>query len=380
MVTIAHISDQHFEEGPRWDEHQRITQWIVDHLKGAPPDLITLGGDLFDRRPTPAETRAAAAWVMALADIAPVVAVYGNHDVPGSLGVFPWLNTRHPVHVADRPGTIVVAGMAVHCLPWPRRGEMMAAAPAPDGTREQSMADAAEALRTILRGFRHEADMLGMPGILLGHVQVRGASLSSGQPLAPGADFELGIDDLAMAGARAVLLGHIHMAQEWTTADGAPVIYPGAPRRTAWGETEPKGLAWVELDGADVRVRQIITPATPMVLLSGGHDGDDIVFPEPIPDVGGADVRVRYTVAPDARERGRAAARTLRDSLISGGASVVRMEEIVQADVRVRAPEVVQARTVADKLRSLWTGRGVPEDVVARRLRRLAALEVGDAV
>jgi exonuclease SbcD len=376
MVTIAHIADVHFDASSRWEEHLRICQWIVDHLAEVGPDIITLGGDVYERRPTPLESVAAARWVMDLADIAPVVVVYGNHDVAGCLDVLPYLRAAHPIQVASRPTTLRFPGIDLHCLPWPRRGDLLAAAEkAP--TVEGASDAASEALRAILRGFAGERRP-GMPGALVGHVMVRGSVVSTGQPVAPGTDFELGVEGLALARADAYLLGHIHMAQGWTTADGAPVLYPGSPRRTTWGELEPKGFSVVTLGGGEVGVSQTITPTTPMLHVEGTFDGVDTIRVDHQPtSVAGAEIRLRYNVPADARAAGRAAARVLRDWLIDDGASAVHIQERVLANVTARAPEVVRATSIADKLSAMWSARGEAPERTARMRTMLRTLEEG---
>jgi DNA repair exonuclease SbcCD nuclease subunit len=182
---------------------------------------------------------------------------------------------------------------------------------------------------------------------------------------------ELGLEDLALAGASLVAIGHIHRGQDWTW-DGVPIVYPGSPRRTAFGELEPKGYVIATFAGPRlVSWERVAVPATPMVLLddewSGGewlagrHSVDD--------DVRGAEVRVRYRVAADERDAARAGAERLRADLLARGAVSVKLEERVRATTRARAPEVAEARTLPEQLRAFWAARNI--EVSPARQRRV---------
>jgi exonuclease SbcD len=236
----------------------------------------------------------------------------------------------------------------------------------------------------VLRAFgAHLAEHRG-PRVLLAHAMVIGSRVSTGQPLV-GCDFEIGVEDLALAGADAVALGHIHMPQAWGQAESelvahvgpAPVIYPGSPRRTAFGEVEEKGYVIVSLASGprDERGRvatgweRIATPCTPMVLAEGEYESAAGIRLDHGFVVSGAEVRLRYQVAADQRDAARAAAETLRADMLDRGAVDVKLEEVVIATSSARAPEVARARTVAEKLRAMWRARGdEPEPDRAERL------------
>lgn len=383
-MRLALISDQHFDVSSRWEEHVRIMKWIVEELERQQPDVICLGGDLFERRPVPAETDAAAAWIIALANIAPVVGVYGNHDVPQSLDVMNRLEARHPIVFYDRPAVHVVGGVGIACLPWPRRANVLAALGRAAGSEDVNQV-AADALRHVMLGLAGELD--AVPGererVFLGHVQVRGAQLSTGQPLAPGADFELGLADLGIVRASAYLLGHIHRGNpnEWQF-DGAPVIYPGSPRRTAYGETEAKHIVIVEVEDGRATTTWLETPATPMHLFEARWTSDRglAITSKAFPHndvVRGAETRLRYTVDSDQREAAAAAARELRDRMLADGAIAVKVEEVVQATTRARAPEIGAARTIDDKLVAFWNAKKITleDERRARLMVMLAQLQ-----
>lgn len=385
-MKLALVSDQHITRASRWEEGLRILDWIADTLAERKPDVIALGGDLFDGRPTSEEWVVAARWLMRLADVAPVVGVYGNHDVQASLDVFPSLRARHPIAIYSAPAVHHVAGAAIACLPWPRKGDLLAALGQPV-SHEQAGQVATEALRAILLGMGAQLEAHPGPRVFLGHCMVRGSRLSTGQPIMPGTDFEVGLEDVALAKAQAYLLGHVHCPNRFDVL-GAPGVMPGSPRRTSFGEVEQKTIALVTIEGDRVDVEDVVTPCTPMLLLetqwAPAHVGlpGDVVVPAGFTDfayapVSGAEVRFRYHVEAEHRDAARAAAADVRALLTGAGAVVVKLEEVVEASVRARAPEVAAARTVADKLRAYWRAKDdEPSPTRAARLvSRLGELE-----
>lgn len=377
--AVAIISDQHFDRSSRWEEHLRIMSWIVEDLRARRPATILLGGDLFERRPTPEEMRAAIDWVRALAEIAEVVGVYGNHEPENSLYPLTRLETVHPVTIYAEPAIHRTQWGAIACLPWPRRAHLLAALGS-DADHQTANQVAVDALRNVLRGLGLQAEQAskGRARVLLSHCQVRGARLSSGQPLAPGADFELGLEDLALVRADAYLFGHIHRRtelDEWSI-DGAPALYAGSPRRTAFGEIEEKSYAIVDVSQRPARVELVATPCTPMILAEDewGPDGEGrpgwlVGWHGLDPDhVHGAEIRLRYKVPSEDRDAARAAAAKTREDLLAGGAVNVKVEEEVFARARARVPEIARATTIAAKLEALWSARGVALDEARKPL------------
>jgi len=371
MPRVALIGDSHFDEAPggRFAECMRLHDWIAEDLATRDVDLVVHSGDLFERRSTPRERAAAADWLRDVAEVAPVVLVRGNHDAVGDLSIFGRLRTRHPILVEEAAGVHQVAGINVACLAWPRKAELLARM---EGAgKEAGEQAAADALRNVIRGLGAQMDELEGPRLLLAHAMVRASRVSTGQPLV-GCDLEVGLEDIALARADAYLLGHIHLAQDWTVdVDDldAPVIYPGSPRRTAFGETEEKGYVLLELGGQGVETwSRVPTPATPMLLIEGELVDEDCpesgesframrVSNNPS-SVTGAEIRLRYTVDADEREQAKHEADAWRKSWLGRGAADVKVDPIVRSSTRARVPEITRATSLADKLRTLWKARG----------------------
>lgn len=377
MTRIAVIADSHVDEHSRFEECVRIHDWIARDLTERGVDLVLHAGDVFERKSTPRERMAFASWLRAVAVQAPVVIVRGNHDSVGDLPLFEKLETAHPVIVEEAAAVHVVAGVAVGCLAWPRRAELLAAA-GHDG-KEATEELAGEAMRSVLTGIGMEMRRHEGPRVLLAHAMVRGSVTSTGQPLV-GCDLEIGVEDLALSGADFVALGHIHKGQEWTAATGTPVVYPGSPRRSNFGELEVKAYLVVEIDDAgSLRVERIETPATPMVHLDGTVDASaaEMTVDGLLDLVPGAEVRLRYVVDADQRELGKRLADEWKRTLLSRDAVDVKVEEVVRPTTRARAPEVARSESIADKLAAYWDAKGdAPSAERAEAIRtKLAAID-----
>lgn len=380
MRRIVGLSDSHFHAaGARFPEcvrvHRFIEGWITEHK----PDLVVHGGDIYERTSAPHERNMAAEWLVDIARTCPVVIVRGNHDAHEDLEIFHSLKSEHPILVFERPGTLLIAGVALACLPWPRKEHILTSL----GITSQEAGEQAshELLRQILLGLATQLAEHKGPRLFVGHAMVRGSRTSVGAELV-GTDLELGLEDLALVNAHAYHLGHIHMHQQWDLG-GVPAIYPGAPYRTTFGEVEAKGFVVYEHDGETITDWEFIeTPARPMVLIEAEWDPKAGQFVDRsecwvAAEQEGAEVRLRYHVASEDRLAARAAAETTRTDWLELGAATVKLDEVVQISTEARAPEVAAAQTLGEKLEAMWRARGDhpgPERA-ARLLEKALTLE-----
>lgn len=401
-IRVVVVADSHFDEGSRFAECVRLHQEIEGWVRANKPDLLVHAGDIFERRSTPTERHAVADWLQDIAQTCPVVVVRGNHDAEADVEFMDRLRSVHPIRCMERPGVVQAGCCQIACLPWPRKAALLASLG--HVPQEHAAQAAQEALRAVLGGF--PAMMRDTtPCLFVGHVMMRGSVTSVGNPLV-GMDMELGLDDLALARCDAYALGHIHKGQGWEvtglhepsrcstwTPGNTPAFYPGSPRRTAFGELESKGFSVISFmrDATNwkAEVEFVELPATPMVLIetewAPEHVGmpGDVIVPAGFADfdqsnVAGAEVRFRYNVASEHREAARAAAQAWRELALSSGQVVsVKVEEVVEAAQRARAPEVATARTLQEQLDAYWASKGF--DPGSRRsalLSKLSELEV----
>jgi exonuclease SbcD len=364
-VKVAIVADTHADETRGLDDHDRIMAWTVDDAAERGCELMLHAGDVWERRSTPRERRSVADWTQYAASRCPLVVVAGNHDDPLDIEWLGRLRSDRGIQSVVAPHVVRAAGLAIAALPWPRKGGVLGASE----SRDQADAVARQGLGSILAGMGACS-----PDILLAHVMLRGSRTSVSQPPLVGQDLELGLDDLGRANAGLYALGHIHLHQTWEI-DGAPVAYPGSPRRCNYGETETKGYIVAERgpDGT-WRLEHVPTPTAPMVHV-------DVEY---VPGTGytlgaveqGSDVRVRYSVAAEHREAARAAAEAYRDRLLAAGAARVTLEARTVVQRTARAPQVARANTVAEQLGAYWTASdGPPGADRPRLLGRVAALE-----
>jgi len=371
-MRLAIIGDSHFSARSRFEECVRVHDWIAQDARRRNVDAIIHTGDLYDHQTAPGERDAAAEWVQKMADIAPVVIVRGNHDPLGDLPLLERLRAHHMITVVETAATIFLdtkaGALAIGALAWPQRSNI--AQLAAIGSGEAVNIAAADALRGVFRYFGAFFDQQPshIPRIVAAHAMVRASRVSTGQPLV-GCDFEIGLEDLSLAGADFVALGHVHMGQGWHATNGAPIAYPGSPRRTNFGELETKGYIIAEFSDRLVGLGVIDTPTTPMLLLEDiwawfpDEQRDDWqkhweLREEEQDPVAGADIKFRYSVLSSKREAAALAAQSVADALLKRGAISVVCDPVVLVEQRARAPEVARASTLKDKVVALWDSKG----------------------
>lgn len=385
-MKIALLSDLHTNLRSRQAECWRVLDWIAGDLRARAVDLVLLGGDLFEVPPSQAEEDRAAEWILELADVAPVIGVMGNHDLGGTtvprrrLAVDKLGETPHPITIADRPCVVTAGRAAVACLPWPRGGHLLSAV----GTagREQRYQAGIAGLRDILQGLGAQLAEHDGPRILLSHCHVRGVRLGAHVP--ERIDFELGVEDLALAGADFVGLGHIHRSQHFNwSLDGRtmPVVYPGSPYRCSFGEAEEKGYVLAQFGhpefqgqygrGPEPLLRGwefVPTPATPMVLreVEWSREGFFTIGGEQLHEAHltgavGAEVRLRFRFDKDQADAAKRAAAEIADLMAQNGAVRVALDEDPRPTVRARMPEITTTESIPEQVAMWLRGQGIDE-------------------
>ena len=373
-MKIAIIADSHFDERSRFDECIRMHDFIAKDAARRGCTKWLHSGDVFHRKSTADERKAAIEWTLQMSIlVGDGVIVRGNHDAPLDLWPLGRLETAAVVEVVESARVVEFSNLVVQCIPWPTRASLLGESLA------ESEQEIGEALRDVLRGLSRERD--GRPRVLLSHAMVRGSRTATGQPLV-GCDCEIGAEDFALCDSDFYALGHVHMGQGWTVG-GKPVVYPGSPYRTTFGETEVKGYVVVEFneEGRLVAWERVPTPCAKMLLLEAEWHpvSEDCTVPGLfIGAVGfnpaGAEVRLRYTVTEAHREAAKAAAIAERTLLLETGAASVKLEEVVNVETRARAPEVATATSLSAKLTAHWDSQGTAAPGESDRPRLLTRL------
>lgn len=389
-TSLVHIGDFHAHAGPRGPQrYQALDQIIAAGLALPHLGAWLWPGDLNHTghvgRPLVVEdTNAIAERLLRMANAAPVVIVYGNHDFAGDLDVFAKLEAAHPIYVIDRPTCVRVRlatweDATVFCLPYPTKAGL-----ASMGVTPADVVDvAADALEPI---FMHAAAELaaaranGDLTLMIGHVNVGGSIVSSGQPNI-GREIELAPRHLDRLGLIYKGLNHIHRGQAIAGA-----WYAGSVCRLDWGEIEEKRWLQIVLDKTvmgedvfDVVSHPIDVP--PMFHIEGrltrdgfftahdelmcpacSGDGDGVKDPSEGTlacatcqgsgrrSFAGCEVRVRCTFKQSEKS-------VLDFDLVRArfaGALTLKVEEFAEPDSPLRAPHVAAARTLRDKLHAWW--------------------------
>jgi DNA repair exonuclease SbcCD nuclease subunit len=379
-LRFLHLGDLHLGPNARNKDRIRALDQIIDEGCQQPLAAWLGPGDLNNSLMTVFDKNILTTRTIRMANHAPVIWIYGNHDVPGDIDFLEKLAAAYPIYVVARPTVLRVPlavedgvhmGMgeaAIFCFPYPSRLGLIAA-----GTPSELIVSAArEALDAI---FTHAAAQLaaaaaeGAIPLMIGHVNVGGSILSAGQPNI-GREIELDPTLLDRLGPIYKGLNHIHKAQEIAGAH-----YAGSVCRLDWGEIEEKRYLTIDYDrislahkgGPDAIWHHTVESHTidvaPMYHVEGtltreGFDWtcDDGGYAEQAGPgfFAGAEVRARVRFA--------AAERELLDfALVKApfvGAIRIDLDPIPTHTRAIRAPEVAAAVTLEDKVAAFIVSTG----------------------
>jgi 3',5'-cyclic AMP phosphodiesterase CpdA len=246
IARVLHISDLHV--GAREEpEIEAPLRSLVERMR---PDLVVASGDL-THRGRPAQHDRAAAFLRGLG--APVLAVPGNHDIPGlSPGRFLWTfrdferlwETTEPVYRAN--GLFVVGVNSVR--PWRHQS---------GGVRGEQLERAARLLR--------EAPPDALRTVVLHHHLTGAPWRSRKRPVSRRLHV---LSSLVDAGAELILSGHIHQSaiserREFEVTAGGTrgatvAIAPGLGTPRPHRRGEARGLHLYEADEGEIRVQTYV--------------------------------------------------------------------------------------------------------------------------
>jgi len=382
-MRVLAIGDAHLRTASRRNALRvAALDQIVAAAHDLRPNVIVWPGDLFDTKSTIDDRNLLRHYVKALAALAGVVIVRGNHDAPGDLDIFGDLQTAHGVKVITRPESFTVAGRCtVLCLPYPDDAGLAALGIAPPDVPDV----AAAALDAIFMEFAGTLETLrregfALPALFIGHANVVGAVASTGQPLI-GAEIALRPEHLDRLGPDVPkILNHIHAPQD---VHGA--TYVGSIAPADWAETERKRFLVLDHDGTRWTVTSHPLQLPRLWHVEGTFDGKAVAWVvkkgpdgpvEATPaSFAGDEVRVRFRF--QASDAGRLDLARAQLSADFADVAHLELEPVAVPDRAVRAPEVAAAKTTADKLRAYCALSGV--EVSDGVLAKLAALETQDA-
>ncbi len=291
-IRVLHFADVHIgmENYGRTDPRTGLSSRVVDFLRRMDEmieyarehdvDLTIFAGDAFKTRaPNPTFQREFAWRVRDLSQLAPLVLLVGNHDLPptvlkaSSVEIYDtlavpnvWVASDYEVRQIDTKRGPVMVGTA----PYPVRSRLLQETDTSGMTIAQIDGHLQEQLAELLDDLAEEADQHAMPRILTGHFTVSGAVVGSERSIMLGRDIAVGLSSLADSRWDYVALGHIHKHQNLTKgrAETPPVVYSGSMERIDFGEEgDPKGFCWLELSRGQADWQFIELNARPFVTL-----------------------------------------------------------------------------------------------------------------
>ena len=248
-MKLLHTSDWHVGKAirghSRADEHRAVLAEIATVAAAEAVDLIVVAGDLYETAAPSAESEGIVnRALLALAEVAPVVAVAGNHDNPRRLAAVEPLFSLGRITLVAEPRAPQSGGLqhirteagdevAVAFLPFVsqraivRADELMANA---GFENAQTYADRLQrVVAALCAGF--DADHVNL---VVGHAFVHGGQLGGGERPAHLVDeYALSAVDFPPS-ATYVALGHLHRAQQMLGATA--IHFSGSPLQLDFGE------------------------------------------------------------------------------------------------------------------------------------------------
>jgi exonuclease SbcD len=400
-IRILHFADIHvgMENYGKSDPQTGLSSRVVDFLhrldemiefaKQGDVDLVIFAGDAFKTRaPNPTYQREFAHRVRDLSELAPVIMLVGNHDLPptmlkaSSIEIYDTLRVPNVRVAADyevftietKRGPVVVG-----TAPYPIRSRLLEDSRTGGLTIAQTDALLQEQLTTILDDMAEQADQYDMPRILTGHFSVTGAVFGSERGIMMGRDIQVLLSSLADPRWDYVALGHIHKHQNLTKGQAGlpPVVYSGSMERIDFGEEgDPKGFCWVELERHAATWRFELLPARPFVTLTADlrtsdNPTDQVLKLIKKHDLKDAVVRWNVQLAPETETRLNEA--TIRDELKRAGVSqMAAIRKQVDQPIRARLGGSPEGLTQTQLLERFLLSKEMPLD---RRSELMAAAE-----
>jgi exonuclease SbcD len=291
-IRVLHFADAHIgmENYGKTDpvtgyssrvrDYLRRMEEIIEYANDNDVDLTIFSGDAFKTRtPNPTFQREFAHRIRELSQLAPLIMLVGNHDLPltelkaSSIEIYDtlavpniWVAAKYETKIVEtKRGSVVVA-----TAPYPIRSRIIENEVASGMTITEIDKLLEQKLMYTIESLAEEADAQDMPRILTGHFSVSGAVWGSERGIMLGRDVQVMPSVLADSRWDYVALGHIHKHQNLTaTRDGAPpVVYSGSIERIDFGEEgDTKGFCWAEVKRGETKWRFVPMKARPFVTL-----------------------------------------------------------------------------------------------------------------
>lgn len=363
-MKILHFADIHCREKD-FEEVKKCCQTIIDTAREERPDVIINAGDSFDSQNIKLDSDPAR-FIMdfhqQLMEIAPVAVVIGTPSHDGKAAkALSYLSGKYNLIVSERPETLYLTGADLYRKPpsqYKGHDAIISMIPTPTkqyfqgvGGIQSTDEQIGSAMSAIFAGFGAVSDQFDCPHILAGHFQVGGAFISESQQLV-GRDIEVSRDQIALANADLVCLGHIHYAQKI----GDNIFYSGSVYRKDFGEMERKGFYIHEIGGDSrfietptrrlVKIEADLTNPTPDLNI---YDLDAFIYAHPRDTIKGAFVRCQFRLWQD--EAAKLNKPEIEKTLLSLGAEAVEFRCSYVPRENVRSARILTLSSLREKIR-----------------------------
>lgn len=259
-MKIAHVADSHFQK-KRLDECVRCFDYIINYLKEEKPDYIFHAGDLFEKNVfiNSPEYYAAVAAMTALANIAPVFMVRGNHDPVRALEIFEKIRALFPINYCDKIDIVGTDNFELLTIPY----QIPSTVGSGDSIGEIHITGA-DSIRSNIQNFAKSN--IDLPLFILAHISILDSRFANSERIQEG-EIMLSVDDLNISELSGVFLGHIHNSQQDIFKD-TRIRYAGAHYRTRFDEvTEPGFYMW-EFKNGKPDIEFVNIPARSMIQIN----------------------------------------------------------------------------------------------------------------
>jgi exonuclease SbcD len=309
-MRLLHTADWHLGRAFHGEDllgaQAAFVDFVVSAARDQQVDGVLIAGDLYDRALPPVDAvRLADEALTRLSEVAPVVAISGNHDSAGRLGFGAELLARAGVHVRTDPlGAGVPVALAdgwVYAIPYLEPDLVRE----PLGIEERSHAAAMGAAMDRVRAdvAARGSGPARAPIVVTAHAFVAG-----GMPSESERDLAVGgaanVPAFAFDGADYVALGHLHGPQ---VVGGGLGRYAGSPLAFSFSEAgQAKSVAVVEVVAGALPLVALLPCPVPRPLANLRGTLDELLADPRLADLEGAWVQATLTdpVRPaDAMER-----------------------------------------------------------------------------
>lgn len=369
-MKILHLADIHAREKDI-EEIEKCLGFMLDTAVEEETDLAVIAGDCFDSRDIKLDSQSAKLIIKTVSELAnqcPVLIVLGTPSHDGTAPeILNYAQGAHKIVVASKPDQINIRNeVIVSLIPQPTKQFFQTQSGISDSNFEIT-----QAMNGLFMGMGARAsEHPDVPHILVGHWNVAGSKLSTGQVLV-GHEIDIPYDSMMLAEPDLICLGHIHLPQQI----GDRAFYSGSLYSLNWGEMERKGFYIHTLDGKKlVESRFIETPTKRLERLTSDYTTSPFIGVAIQAFTTGSYIRHDMTCWQD--EASKINKEELRKAYIDAGAIDADIRIIRVPRQTVRSESVLKVNTLRDKIKAMAELRGgtVSESV----LQKADLLEFGE--